>query len=69
MELVSIYTDGSLNHPYDHPPSREFFKVGNEVYRQATKSGLIEMFSSEGVSFPEETVKGKGSPILILTVC
>jgi hypothetical protein len=45
MALVSIYTVGRLNHPYDHPASREFFQVGNEVYRQATKSGLIEAFS------------------------
>lgn len=53
MALVSIYTVGRLN----HPASREFFQVGNEVYRQATKSGLIEAFSPEGVPFPEETVK------------
>ncbi|MEA0562661.1 DUF3291 domain-containing protein [Lysinibacillus irui] len=68
MAFVAIYTIGRLNHPYDHPSSREFFQVGNEVYRQATKSGLIESFSPEGVAFPEETVKGKGSPILTLTV-
>ncbi|MDM5249731.1 DUF3291 domain-containing protein [Lysinibacillus sp. G4S2] len=68
MALVSIYTVGRLNHPYDHPTSRDFYQVGNEVYRQATKSGLIETFSPEGVPFPEEAVKGKGSPILTLTV-
>ncbi|EPD52280.1 DUF3291 domain-containing protein [Paenisporosarcina sp. FSL H8-0542] len=68
MALVSIYTVGRLNHHNDHPASREFFQVGNEVYRQATKSGLIEAFSPEGVPFPEETVKGIGSPILTLTV-
>ena len=60
MAFVSIYTVGRLNHPYDHPASREFFQVGNEVYRQATKSGLIEAFSPEGVPFPEESVKGNG---------
>ena len=60
MAFVSIYTVGRLNHPYDHPASREFFQVGNEVYRQATKSGLIEAFSPEGVPFPEESVKGTG---------
>lgn len=42
--------------------------MGNEVYRQATKSGLIEAFSPERATFPEETVKGNGSPILTLTV-
>ncbi|ULT59461.1 DUF3291 domain-containing protein [Neobacillus drentensis] len=68
MSLVSIYTVGRLNHPYNHPVSREFFQVGDEVYRQATKSGLIELYSPEGVRFPEETVKGKGSAILTLSV-
>lgn len=68
MALVSIYTVGRLSHPYNHPASREFFQVGDEVYRQATKSGLIEVFSPEGVPFPEETVKGKGSAILTLSV-
>ena len=59
MAFVSICTIGRLNYPYDHPASREFFQVGNEVYRRATKSGLIEAFSPEGVPFPEETVKGR----------
>lgn len=69
MALVSIYTVGRLKHPYDHPASREFFEVGNEVFRQATKSGqLIEAFSSDGVPFPEEAIKGDGFPILTLTV-
>lgn len=68
MAFVSIYTVGRLNHPYDHPASREFYQVGNDVYRQATRSGLVEMFSSEGVTFPEEAVKGNGSPILTLTI-
>ena len=54
MAFVSIYTVGRLNHPYDHPASREFYEVGYKVMRQATKSGLIEEFSSEGVPFPEE---------------
>lgn len=69
MALVSIYTVGRLNQPYDHPASREFFEVGNKVYRQASESGhLIEMFSPKGVSFPEEAIKGDGVPILTLTV-
>jgi hypothetical protein len=68
MAFVSIYTVGRLNHPYNHPASHEFFQVGNDVYFQAAKSGLIEMLSPEGVPFPEETVKGNGSPILTLTV-
>ncbi|WP_235842087.1 DUF3291 domain-containing protein [Neobacillus fumarioli] len=68
MTLVSIYTVGRLNHPLDYPNSREFFQVGNEIYRQATKTGLIEAFSPEGAPFPEETIKGNGSSILTLTV-
>jgi hypothetical protein len=32
------------------------------------EKGLIEAFSPEGVPFPDETVKGNGSPILTLTV-
>lgn len=28
MAYVSIYTVGRLNHPLDHPASREFFEVG-----------------------------------------
>ncbi|CRK84823.1 DUF3291 domain-containing protein [Neobacillus massiliamazoniensis] len=69
MALVSIYTVGRLNHPYDHPASREFFKVGNEVYRQANILGqLIEAFSPDGVPFSEEALKGDGFPILTLTV-
>lgn len=69
MALVSIYTVGRLNHPYDHPASREFFEVGNDVFRQATKSGqLIDAFSSDGVPFPEEAIKGEGIPVLTLTV-
>lgn len=69
MALVSIYTVGRLNQPYDHPASREFFAVGNEIFYQATKSGqLIEAFSPEGVPFSEEAKKGDGFPILTLTV-
>ncbi|WP_163103516.1 DUF3291 domain-containing protein [Peribacillus alkalitolerans] len=68
MALVSIYTVGRLSQPYDHPATRDFFQVGNEVFRQASKSGhLIEAFSSNGVSFPE-AIKGEGLPILTLTV-
>lgn len=69
MALVSIYTVGRLKHPYDHPASRNFFKVGDEVFRQATKSGqLVEAFSSDGVSIPEESIKGEGYPVITLTV-
>jgi len=69
MALVAIYTVGRLNQPFDHPASRELFEVGYEVFRQATKSGqLIEAFSSDGVPFPEEAIKGDGFPILTLTV-
>ncbi|TQR21030.1 DUF3291 domain-containing protein [Psychrobacillus vulpis] len=69
MALVSIYTVGRLNHPHDHPASREFFEVGYEVFRQASKSGhLIEAFSSNGVPFPGDAIKGEGLPILTLTV-
>ncbi|TCN20525.1 DUF3291 domain-containing protein [Mesobacillus foraminis] len=69
MTFVSIYTIGRLNHPYDHPASREFYEVGNEVFRQATGSGqLVEAFSSDGVPLPEEAKKGEGFPVLTLTV-
>lgn len=68
MALVSIYTVGRLNHPYDHPASHEFYEMGYKVMRQASVSGhLIEEFSSDGVPFPEEA-KGKGYPVLTLTV-
>jgi hypothetical protein len=30
MAFVSIYMVGRLNHPYDHPASRDFFQVGKE---------------------------------------
>ncbi|HZH59509.1 MAG TPA: DUF3291 domain-containing protein [Metabacillus sp.] len=69
MTFVSIYTAGRLNHPYDHPVSREFYEVGDKVFRQATKSGqLIEAFSHNGVSFPEEAINREGYPVLTLTV-
>jgi hypothetical protein len=69
MPFVAIYTVGRLQHPYEHPASREFFEVGQKVIRQADKSGdLIKEFSSDGVPFPEEVIKGEGSPILTLTV-
>jgi hypothetical protein len=68
MALVSIFTVGRLNYPYDHPVSREFYEMGYKVMRQASVSGyLIEEFSSDGVTFPEEA-KGKGYPVLTLTV-
>jgi|GEM_PF-1025172 len=69
MSFVAIYTVGRLKHPYEHPASREFFEVGYGVMRQASRSGqLIEEFSSHGVPFPEEVIKGEGFPILTLTV-
>ncbi|MFS0777741.1 DUF3291 domain-containing protein [Neobacillus sp. 3P2-tot-E-2] len=69
MAFVSIYTVGRLNHPYDHPTSREFFEAGYEVMRQATRTGqLIKEFSPFGVPIPEEATKGDGFPVLTLTV-
>jgi hypothetical protein len=69
MAFVSIYTVGRLNHPHDHPASREFFEVGYEVMRQASKTGqLIEEFSPYGVPIPEVASKGNGVPVLTLTV-
>ncbi|MCI2256141.1 DUF3291 domain-containing protein [Domibacillus sp. PGB-M46] len=69
MALVSIYTVGRLQHPYDHPSSRDFFEVGNKVFRQATRSGqLVEAFSSDGIPLPEEALQGDGFPIVTLTV-
>lgn len=68
MAFVAIYTVGRLIHPYDHPTSREFYEMGYKVMRQASVSGhLIEEFSSDGVPIPEEA-KGKGYPVLTLTV-
>lgn len=68
MSFVSIYTVGRLSHPYEHPASREFFKVGYEVMRQAAKTGqLIEEFSPYGVPIPKD-VTGDGFPVLTLTV-
>lgn len=68
MALVAIYTVGRLNHPYDHPVSREFYEMGYKVMRQAYLSGdIIDEFSSDGLPFPEEA-KGKGYPVLTLTV-
>ena len=69
MAFVAIYTVGRLTHPYEHPASREFYEVGYKVMRQATNSGhLIKEFSPDGVPFPEEVIKGEGSPILTLTI-
>ncbi|WML58536.1 DUF3291 domain-containing protein [Neobacillus sp. PS2-9] len=69
MAFVAIYTVGRLKHPNEHPASREFFEVGHKVIRQASSSGqLIKEFSPDGVPFPEEVIKGEGSPILTLTV-
>ncbi|WP_286162963.1 DUF3291 domain-containing protein [Bacillus sp. es.034] len=68
MAFVSIYTVGRLTHPHDHPVSREFYDVGFRVMRQAYVSGhLIEEFSSDGVSLPEEE-EGSGYPVLTLTI-
>lgn len=71
ISLVVIYTVGKLSYPYDHPASQEFFKVGNELFEEAMNSGQIRRafpFSPEGFSFPEEALKGKGYPVLTLTV-
>ncbi|PGM57799.1 DUF3291 domain-containing protein [Bacillus sp. AFS053548] len=69
MAFVAIYTVGRLKHPYDHSTSRQFFSVGNDIFRQATKSGhMIDAFSSDGISLPEEASKGDVYPILTLTV-
>jgi hypothetical protein len=69
MAFVAIYTVGRLKHPNEHPASREFFEVGDEVIRQAAKTGhLIKEFSPNRVLFPEKAIKGEGSPILTLTV-
>lgn len=68
MAYVSIYTVGRLLHPYDHPASRDFFEVGDRIFRQARRSGMVEAFSLDGIAFPEEAIKGEGYPILTLTV-
>jgi hypothetical protein len=68
MAYVSIYTVGRLQHPYDHPASREFFEVGDRIFRQARRAGMIDAFSSDGIAIPEEATKGEGFPILTLTV-
>jgi len=69
MAFVSIYTVGRLNQPYDHPASREFFKVGDEIVRQAAKLGqLIEVIAPKGGLFNEEIKKLEGFPTLTLTV-
>ncbi|MFF2874960.1 DUF3291 domain-containing protein [Gottfriedia sp. NPDC057991] len=69
MAFVAIYTVGRLKHPYDHSASRQFFSVGNDVFRQATKSGnMLDAFSSDGISLPENVSKREGYPILTLTV-
>lgn len=68
MAQVAIYTIGRLNHPYDHPVSKGFYEMGYKVMRQASVSGdLIKEFSSDEVQIPEK-VKGKGYPVLTLTV-
>lgn len=69
MAFVAIYTVGRLKHFNEHPASIEFFDVGNEVMREAAKTGhLIKEFPPNRVLFPEEKIKGDGPPILTLTV-
>lgn len=69
MAFVAIYTVGRLKHPNEHPASREFFEVGNELIQQAAKSGqLIKEFSPTRVRIPKDMIKGDGFPILTLTV-
>ncbi|MGA5690836.1 DUF3291 domain-containing protein [Cytobacillus pseudoceanisediminis] len=69
MAFVAILTVGRLKHSEEHPASREFFEAGIEVMREAAKTGhLIKEFSPTRAKFPEETIKGEGTPILTLTV-
>ncbi|WP_436374712.1 DUF3291 domain-containing protein [Cytobacillus sp. BC1816] len=69
MAFAAILTVGRLKHSEEHPASREFFEAGNEVMREAAKTGhLIKEFSPNRAKFPEETIKGEGTPILTLTV-
>lgn len=69
MAFVAIYTVGRLKHPEGHPASREFFEVGNEVMREAARTGdLIKEFPPNRARFPENALKGEGTPILTLTV-
>ena len=69
MAFVAIYTVGKLKHSNEHPASRDFFEVGNELIQQAAKSGqLIKEFSPNRVRFPEEMINGEGFPVLTLTV-
>ncbi|MEH7110698.1 DUF3291 domain-containing protein [Bacillus sp. JJ1764] len=69
MSFVSIYTVGRLSHPYHHPASKDFFEVGEEIVRQAAKSGqLLEIFSPDRVPFPEEVTREEGFPVITLTV-
>ncbi|UTE76855.1 DUF3291 domain-containing protein [Rossellomorea sp. KS-H15a] len=68
MAFISIYTIGRLRNPYDHPSSRGFYDMGYKVMRQAYASGhLLEEFSSEGITIPEEANAG-GYPVLTLTI-
>lgn len=69
MAFVAIYTVGRLKHAEEHPASREFFEVGNEVMREAARTGeLVKVFSPNRARFPENEMKGEGTPILTLTV-
>lgn len=69
MAFVAIYTVGRLKHSEGHPASRDFFEVGNEVMREAARTGaLVKEFSPNRVRFPENETKGEGAPILTLTV-
>lgn len=69
MAFVAIYTVGRLKHSDEHPASRDFFEVGNEVMREAARTGdLVKEFSPNRVRFPEQKLKGDGTPVLTLTV-
>lgn len=69
MSFVAIYTIGRLKHSLEHPSTSEFFEIGYKVMRQADVSGhLVKEFSPLGVPFPEDLIKGDGTPILTLTV-
>jgi hypothetical protein len=69
LAFAAIYTVGRLKHSNEHPASRDFFEVGNEVMREAARTGeLVKVFSPTRAKFPENKIKGEGPPIITLTV-
>lgn len=68
MAFVSIYTEGKLLHPYNHPVSRDFYDMGYRVMRQASLSGnLIKDLSSPNPPLRKEPKDGE-YPALTLSV-